>query len=347
MHKAATRASIHRAPFQDKKATLLARNGSRSSGVWLGTEVIAVASSRPLVRLELELMPSRPMCVPPVRHAEATVSPLGMPQSRDTQRKQMTMNRQAGPHTVCCFTVRPIFTKQSPSLPCRSRPDSAPAVVCLTRSATTEQPVRPPAPLPPAPSRSSELSPGSAKWLVLGSLAMCALPNLADMNLPIPVPNAQPGHGVSVATPRYRARRDSTLWFLHVLLLRLVAAGVPSLPPSSGSFHERELHVRTLWLARLCVRLLCLAGAASLLSQRNRLSPALCSSSPLDTVASAACAPAVHEVLQDERWSTPLPAADFRRGPKPPVQTKAASFVPGGLSSALLPASADRMSAAF
>ena len=38
---------------------------------------------------------------------------------------------------------------------------------------------------------------------------------------------------------------------------------LPSLPPSSGSLQERELHVRTLRFARLCVRPLCLAGAAA------------------------------------------------------------------------------------
>ena len=66
-----------------------------------------------------------------------------------------------------------------PPAPCaaaRAPALHAPAVVCLTRSVTTEQPARPPAPLPPAPSRSSELSPGSARRLALGSLATCALP---------------------------------------------------------------------------------------------------------------------------------------------------------------------------
>ena len=45
---------------------------------------------------------------------------------------------------------------------CRSRHESGPAVVCLTRSVTTTQPVRPPGPLPPAPSHLSEPSPRSA-----------------------------------------------------------------------------------------------------------------------------------------------------------------------------------------
>ena len=105
----------------------------------------------------------------------------------------------------------------------------------------------------------------------------------------------QRGVGVATPTPSYRARRDATSSYL---MLKLVAAGVPSLPPSSGSLHERKLHVRMLPFARLCVRPMSLAGAASSLSQLRGPSPAV----SLDTVASAAGEPAVHKVLQNERW---------------------------------------------
>ena len=66
---------------------------------------------------------------------------------------------------------------------------------------------------------------------------------LADMNLPVPAASRGPeltvsraspyckqrGESVATPTPSYRARRDATSSYS---LLRLVAAGVPSLPPS-------------------------------------------------------------------------------------------------------------------
>ena len=92
-------------------------------------------------------------------------------------------------------------------------------------------------------------------------------------------------------TPSCRAGSAATLWFSPS---RLVAAGARNPRPSCGSLHKRALRARTLPSAR----------PSSLLEL------------PLETVASAAGAPAVHEVLQDARWldapaSSRLPARTY------------------------------------
>jgi len=82
----------------------------------------------------------------------------------------------------------------------------------------------------------------------------------------------------------------------HLVVLA-VEVGAPSPQASSASLRGCELLERTLPFDRLCVRPMCLVGAASSPSRT-----ALAGLSSLDTVASAVGELAVHEVLQDERW---------------------------------------------
>ena len=117
-------------------------------------------------------------------------------------------------------------------------------------------------------------------------------------------PRPEPGLGVSVATPTpsLRARRTATSL---CSLSRLVAAGVPSPHPSSGSARGRELSAveRAHAAVRSALHAAYVSRWSSIIAvaAQRALAGSLLEL-PLDTVASAAGELAVHEVLQDERW---------------------------------------------
>ena len=118
---------------------------------------------------------------------------------------------------------------------------------------------------------------------------------------------------VATPTPSLRARRAATSL---CSLSRLVAAGVPSPKPSSGSLRGRELSVRTLPFGRLCVRRMRLAGAASSPSLRRGPSPALCFSSPSTPSPLLPASRLCMRSCKTNAGCTPLPPAASRRGPR-------------------------------
>ena len=102
----------------------------------------------------------------------------------------------------------------------------------------------------------------------------------------------------------------------HASDSRLVAAGVPSPQPSSGSSRGRELSVRTPPFGRLCVRPMCIAGAASSPSLRTGPSPALCLSSSSTPSPLLPASRLCMRCCKTNAGCTPLPPTASHRGPR-------------------------------
>ena len=277
---------------------------------------------------------------------------------------------QAGPHAACCFTVRP--THEAVTIP------SAEFRVLLLRRLRLALPLAPR--LCACRGLLDPLGDHRAACATSGALASRALPleravarvcqeagarvarnvRLADMNLPVPVPDArrieivcnglplwhgaqlavdtvtppvsapslapasrgpaadsQPGLALLQATRR--KRRDTYPELSRSPRCRLVVFAVEvggrwgSEPATFLRLLARARAARAHAAVRSALRAAYVSRWSSIIAvaaQRALASSLL--ELPLDTVASAAGEPAVHEVLQDERW---LYAPAFSRLP--------------------------------